>query len=72
MGRPSPLSQSQFHEVLPIFIQGTSATMLTIRLDESHSTHPLIEYFVDNDQHIGTPYRSAYTNKQIFEHCMKV
>jgi len=53
-------------------MQGTSATILTIRLDESHSTHPLIEYFVDNDQHIGILYRSAYTNKQILEHCMKV
>jgi len=46
--------QPQFHEVLPIFMRGTSATMFAIRLDESLSDHPLIEYFDDNGQRVVT------------------
>ena len=60
--------QPQFHEVLPIFMRGTSAT----RLDESLSTHPLIEYFDDNGHRVGVPYRSAFTNEQILRYCMRV
>ena len=64
--------QPQFHEVLPIFMRGTSATMFAIRLDESLSTHPLIEYFDDNGHRVGVPYRSAFTNEQILRYCMRV
>ena len=64
--------QPQFHEVLPIFMRDTSATMFAIRLDESLSTHPLIEYFDDNGHRVGVPYRSAFTNEQILRHCMRV
>jgi len=42
--------QPQFHEVLPIFMRGTSATMFAIRLDASLGDHPLIEYFDENLQ----------------------
>ena len=64
--------QPQFHEVLPIFMRDTSATMFAIRLDESLSTHPLIEYFDDNGHRVGIPYRSAFTNEQILRYCMRV
>ena len=64
--------QPQFHEVLPIFMRGTSATMFAIRLDESLSDHPLIEYYDDDGQLVGIPYHSAYTNQQILKHCMRV
>ena len=64
--------QPQFHEVLPIFMRGTSATMFAIRLDESLSDHPLIEYFDDNGQRVGIPYHSAYTNEQVLKYCMWV
>ena len=30
---------------LPIFMQGTSASMFTIKLSERLSDHPLIEYY---------------------------
>ena len=39
--------QPQFHEVLPIFMQGTSASMFTIKLSESLSDHPIVEYYDD-------------------------
>ena len=64
--------QPQFHEVLPIFMRGTSATMFAIRLDESLSTHPLIEYFDDNGHRVGVPYLSAFSNEQILRYCMRV
>ena len=64
--------QPQFHEVLPIFMRGTSATMFAIRLDTSLGDHPLIEYFDDNGQRVGIPYLSAYTNEQILKYCMRV
>ena len=64
--------QPQFHEVLPIFMRGTSASMFTIKLSERLSDHPLIEYYDDNGNLVGTPYRSAYTNQQILSHCMRV
>ena len=64
--------QPQFHEVLPIFMRGTSASMFTIKLSESLSDHPLIEYYDDNGNLVGTPYHSAYTNQQILSHCMRV
>ena len=64
--------QPQFHEVLPIFMRGTSATMFAIKLNESLRDHPLVEYFDDNGQRVGIPYRSAFTNEQILRYCMRV
>jgi len=51
--------QPQFHKVLPIFMQGTSDSMFTIKLSERLSDHPLIEYYDDNGNLVGTPDRSA-------------
>ena len=64
--------QPQFHEVLPIFMRGTSAIMFAIKLNESLSDHPLIEYYDDSGQLVGIPYRSAYTNEQILRYCIRV
>ena len=40
--------QPQFQKLLPIFMQGTSASMFTIKLSERLSDHLLIEYYDDN------------------------
>ena len=64
--------QPQFHEVLPIFMQGTSASMFTIKLNDSLSEHPLIEYYDNGGKLVGIPYHSAFTNQQILSHCMNV
>jgi len=64
--------QPQFHEVLPIFMQGTSASMFTIKLNNSLGDHPLIEYYDNDGKLVGTPYHSAFTNQQILSHCMRV
>ena len=63
--------QPQFHEVLPMFMQGTSASMFTMKLDESLDDHPLIEFYDDSGHLVGS-YRSPFTNQQILMRCMRV
>ena len=63
--------QPQFHEVLPMFMRDTSASMFTIKLDDSLDDHPLIEYYDDSGHLVGS-YRSPFTNQQILMRCMRV
>ena len=63
--------QPQFHEVLPMFMGDTSASMFTIKLDDSLDDHPLIEFYDDCGNLVGS-YRSPFTNQQILMMCMRV
>ena len=63
--------QPQFHEVLPMFMGDTSASMFTIKLEESLDDHPLIEFYNDSGHLVGS-YRSPFTNQQILMMCMRV
>ena len=63
--------QPHFHEVLPMFMRDTSASMFTIKLDDSLDDHPLIEFYDDNGHLVGTC-RSPFTNQQILMRCMRV
>ena len=63
--------QPQFHEVLPMFMRDTSASMFTIKLDDSLDGHPLIEFYDDNGHLVGSC-RSPFTNQQILMRCMRV
>ena len=63
--------QPQFHEVLPMFTRDTSASMFTMKLDDSLDDHPLIEFYNDKGQLVGTC-RSPFTNQQILMRCMRV
>ena len=63
--------QPQFHEVLPMFMGETSASMFTIKLDDSLDDHPLIEFYDDSGHLLGS-YRSPFTNQQILMMCMRV
>ena len=63
--------QPQFHEVLPMFMRDTSASMFTIKLDDSLDDHPLIEFYDDNGHLVGSC-RSSFTNQQILMRCMRV
>ena len=63
--------QPQFHEVLPMFMRDTSASMFTIKLDNSLDDHPLIEFYNDSGHFVGS-YRSPFTNQQILMMCMRV
>jgi len=44
--------------------------MFTIKLNDSLSEHPLIEYYDNDGKLVGIPYHSAFTNQQILNHCM--
>ena len=63
--------QPQFHEVLPMFMRDTSASMFTMKLDDSLDDHPLIEFY-DNSGHLVGSCRSPFTNQQILMRCMRV
>ena len=63
--------QPQFHELLPMFMGETSASMFTIKLDDSLDDHPLIEFY-DDSGHLVSSYRSPFTNQQILMMCMRV
>ena len=63
--------QPQFHEVLPMFMRDTSASMFTMKLDDSLDDHPLIEFYDDSGHLVGS-YRSPFTNQQILMRCMRV
>ena len=63
--------QPQFHEVLPMFMRDTSASMFTVKLDDSLDDHPLIEFYDDNGCLVGSC-RSSFTNQQILMRCMRV
>ena len=63
--------QPQFHEVLPMFMRDTSASMFTMKLDDSLDDHPLIEFYNDKGQFVGSC-RSPFTNQQILMRCMRV
>ena len=63
--------QPQFHEVLPMFMRDTSASMFTIKLDDSLDDHPLIEFYDDSGHLLGSC-RSPFTNQQILMRCIRV
>ena len=63
--------QPQFHEVLPMFMRDTSASMFTMKLDDSLDDHPLIEFY-DDCGHLMGSCRSPFTNQQILMRCMRV
>ena len=54
-----------------MFMRDTSASMFTIKLDDSLNDHPLIEFYDDNGHLVGSC-RSPFTNQQILMRCMRV
>ena len=52
--------QPQFHELLPLFIHNTSATLFVIRLSESLDSCPLVEYYKDGKP-VGQAHHSTLT-----------
>ena len=63
--------QPMYHEILPVFVSNTMFGMLTVKLNESLDSHPLIEYYT-NGKPIGKPFKSPFTHLQTFRHCMRV
>ena len=63
--------QPMFHEVLPLFIQNATFGILTVKLNETLDSHPLVEYY-SSGKPVGEPFKSPFTHLQIFRHCMRV
>ena len=63
--------QPMFHEVLPAFITNTMIGILTVKLNESLDSRPLVEYYI-NGSRIGEPFHSPFTHLETFCHCLRV
>ena len=63
--------QPMFHEVLPAFVTNAMFGILTVKLNESLDSRPLVEYYI-NGSRIGEPFKSPFTHLQTFRHCLRV
>ena len=63
--------QPQFHEILPIFIRGTTLYLYVFKLNEALSSKPMIKYY-DKGKPICDDYQGTETYEQILEHCLRV
>ena len=63
--------QPQYHEILPVFLRGTSLYLYVFKLNEELGARPMIKYHLDGKA-ICTPYECSETYEQILEHCLRV
>ena len=63
--------QPMFHEVLPAFVTNTMIGILTVKLNESLDSRPLVEYYI-NGSRIGKPFHSPFTHLETFRHCLRI
>ena len=63
--------QPMFHEVLPLFIHNTMFGILTVKLNESLDSYPLVEYYTKGER-VGEPFNSPFTHIETLHHCMRV
>ena len=62
--------QLQYHDILPLFVQNLSITIFVLNLSETMSHSPTIEYYGADGKPVGKSYQSAFTHKQILQHCL--
>ena len=63
--------QPQFHEMLPAFLRRMTLYVFVFKLSDELATKPVVEYYNSSGEAVGTPYRSAQTNEQLFQHCLR-
>ena len=63
--------QPQFHEILPVFLRRMGLYMFVFKLSEELATKPTVEYFGESGKALGTPFKSAHTNEQLLQHCLR-
>ena len=63
--------QPQFHEMLPAFLRRMNLYMFVFKLSEELATKPVVEYYSSSGEAVGTAYRSAHTNEQLLQHCLR-
>lgn len=62
--------QSEYHEILPLFVQNTSVTVFVLNLSETLSHYPTIEYYGSDGKPIGKAYQSPLSHEQILHRCL--
>ena len=63
--------QPMFHEVLPVFIQNTMLGIVTVKLNETLDSFPLVEFYARGER-VGEPFNSPFTHLDTLRHCMRV
>ena len=59
----------QYHDILPLFVQNSGASIFVFKLSEKLSEHPIIEYYVDGKR-LGKPYQSPLSHVEILKQCI--
>ena len=63
--------QPQFHEILPKFLRRMTLYVFVFKLSEELETKPVVEYYNESGECIGTPYQSSQTHEQLMKHCLR-
>ena len=63
--------QPQFHELLPTFVRHVSAVSFFVKLNETLTTRPMIEYYSKGGVCACKPYQSSQTNLQVIQNCLQ-
>ena len=63
--------QPQFHEILPKFLRRMTLYVFVFKLSEELETKPVVEYYNESGERIGTPYQSSQTHEQLMKHCLR-
>ena len=64
--------QSEFHDLLPLFVPNTSVVVFVFKLSEGLDQKPIVEYYGPDGRPIGDKCESYLTHKEILEHSLKV
>ena len=63
--------QPQFHELLTGFFRNAVIGIFVLKLSERLDDHPHVRYFDKKGEQCGTGYRSPFSNRDIFRHCIQ-
>ena len=64
--------QSEFHDLLSLFVPNTSVVIFVFKLSEGLDQKPIVEYYGPEGHPIGDKCESFLTHKEILEHSLKV
>ena len=63
--------QPQFLEILPIFIHHISLGIIVIKLNERLDCFPMMEFYNEEGESVGEPYKSCYSQWQVVMHFLR-
>ena len=63
--------QPQFLEVISIFIRNISVGIIVIKLNERLDCFPMMEFYNEEGQSVGEPYKSCYSQEHVVRYFMR-